>query len=179
MSRIGKKPIQIPKGVTVNVLDTKVVVKGPKGELSQSVPKTFKIDIKDGILTVIRPSESKQDKATHGLVRVLLNNMITGVTDGFQKTLEVVGVGYKVAMQGKAVQLNVGYSHPVVLEPQTGIEFDVPNSNTIVVKGIDKCLVGQVAANIRDVRRPEPYKGKGIKYSDEVIRRKVGKAGAK
>ncbi|MCD4782391.1 MAG: 50S ribosomal protein L6 [Candidatus Eremiobacteraeota bacterium] len=179
MSRIGKMPVQIPEGVNLNVSsEGKITVKGPKGQLSYNIPERFKVDISDGQLKVTRPGDSRKDKATHGLVRTLIRNMVVGVTDGYSKKLEVVGVGYKTALLGEKIQLNVGYSHPVVVEPRPGITFELPSVNTIVVKGIDKYLVGQVAADIRDIRRPEPYKGKGIRYSDEVIQRKVGKAGA-
>lgn len=179
MSRIGKMPVQIPEGVKVNISsEGKITVRGPKGQLNYNAPEKFKIDISDGQLKVSRPGNSRKDKATHGLVRTLIRNMVVGVTEGYSKKLEVVGVGYKIALQGNKLQLNVGYSHPVIVEPKPGIEFELPGANTIVVKGIDKYLVGQVAADIRDIRRPEPYKGKGIRYSDEVIQRKVGKAGA-
>lgn len=178
MSRIGKAPIPVPGGVNIKIDGRDVTVKGPKGELKYQMPENFKLEINDGIINVYRPSEAKKDKALHGLVRSLVKNMVTGVSVGFTKTLEVIGVGYKVQMQGSGIKINVGYSHPIVLEPESGIEFDSPNANTIIVKGIDKYKVGQVAADIRAIRPPEPYKGKGIKYSDEVIRQKVGKAGA-
>lgn len=178
MSRIGKAPVQVPQAVNISIVKNFITVKGPKGELKYQAPENFKIEIKDGVLTVERPSESRQDKATHGLVRTLVRNMVVGVSQGYEKSLEIVGVGYRVAKQGNGIKMNVGYSHPIVLEPEKGIEFDVPNANTIVVKGIDKYKVGQVAADIRAIRPPEPYKGKGIKYVDEQIRRKVGKAGA-
>jgi len=178
VSRIGKMPVQIPTGVAVKLKDKLVTVKGPKGVLSYQAPKNFGIEIDKDKLTVIRPGESKKDKATHGLVRTLIKNMVVGVTEGYSKTLEVVGVGYRATKEGQSVRIYVGYSHPVVVMPEEGIELEIPNNTTIVVKGIDKYLVGQVAANIRSIRPPEPYKGKGIKYSDEYIRRKVGKAGA-
>lgn len=177
MSRIGKKPINIPEGVEITVSDNLVTVKGPKGQLNKIIPKDISIDIKDNVLTVTRPSDSSPHRALHGLSRSLINNMVEGVTKGFEKTLELVGVGYRATKQGNNVNIAIGYSHPVVIEPGEGIELDVPAPNKIIVKGIDKEAVGLLAANIRDVRRPEPYKGKGIKYLDEKIRRKVGKAG--
>lgn len=177
MSRIGKKPINIPEGVEITVSDNLVTVKGPKGQLNKIIPKDISIEIKDNVLTVTRPSDSSPHRALHGLSRSLINNMVEGVTKGFEKTLELVGVGYRATKQGDNVNIAIGYSHPVVIEPGEGIELDVPAPNKIIVKGIDKEAVGLLAANIRDVRRPEPYKGKGIKYLDEKIRRKVGKAG--
>ena len=179
MSRIGKMPVQIPNGVDIKISpDNKIVVKGPKGTLDYKAPGNFKINIDNGLLVVERPGESKPEKATHGLVRTLIKNMVEGVTTGYAKKLEIIGVGYRVAKQGNGIKLIVGYSHPIVVEPEPGIEFELPDASTIVVKGIDKYMVGQTAANIRSIRPPEPYKGKGIKYSDEYIRRKVGKAGA-
>ena len=177
MSRIGKKPINIPEGVEITVSDNLVTVKGPKGQLNKIIPKDMNIEIKDNVLTVTRPSDSSPHRALHGLSRSLINNMVEGVTKGFEKTLELVGVGYRATKQGDNVNIAIGYSHPVVIEPGEGIELDVPAPNKIIVRGIDKEAVGLLAANIRDVRRPEPYKGKGIKYLDEKIRRKVGKAG--
>ena len=179
MSRIGKMPIAIPSGITVSVAENnKVTVKGPKGELSRVLPSQMTIKQEDGNITVERPNDEKENRALHGLTRTLINNMIVGVSDGYSKTLEINGVGYRAAKQGKTLTLNLGYSHPVVMEDPEGIETKVED-NKIVVSGIDKEKVGQYAAVIRDKKRPEPYKGKGIKYSDEVIRRKVGKTGKK
>lgn len=178
MSRIGKMPVQIPNGVTISFSGNKVIVKGPKGTLDYTAPENFEIKIEDGTVIVSRPGDSRKEKATHGLVRTLIKNMVEGVSAGYERSLEVVGVGYRVAKQGNGIKLNVGYSHPILVEPEPGIEFDLPSATIIVVKGIDKYLVGQTAANIRRIRPPEPYKGKGIKYTDEQIRRKVGKAGA-
>lgn len=180
MSRIGRAPIQIPAGVTVSVGDDNLVhVKGPKGELSRKISTEMKISIEDGVLTVARPSDDKTHRSLHGLSRTLINNMVVGVTQGFTKNLEIAGVGYRAAKQGKNLNLSLGYSHPVIIEPPAGITLDAPNATTITVHGIDKELVGAVAANIRGWREPEPYKGKGIKYAGEHIRRKEGKAGAK
>ena len=179
MSRIGKMPIAIPAGVTVSVAENnKVTVKGPKGELSRVLPKEMKISVNDGVITIERPNDLKKEKSLHGLTRSLLNNMVTGVDKGFEKKLEVNGVGYRAAKAGKTLTLNLGYSHPIEMVDPDGIETSV-NGNVITVAGIDKELVGQHAANIREKRKPEPYKGKGIKYSDEHIRRKVGKTGKK
>ncbi len=178
MSRVGKIPVEIPKGVKVEIKDNFVTVTGPKGKLEYQAPRELTLKLDEDSVTVERPDDSKKNRSLHGLVRVLIRNMVVGVSQGYEKKLEIVGVGYKVAKQGKGIQINVGYSHPVVFEEKDGIEFDVPNQTTIIVKGIDRQAVGQVAANIRSVRPPEPYKGKGIKYADEVIRRKVGKAGA-
>ncbi|SHE71399.1 50S ribosomal protein L6 [Caloramator proteoclasticus] len=180
MSRIGRLPIAVPQGVTVTVdANNLVTVKGPKGTLTRQFSKLMNINVEDGKVVVTRPNDEKKSRELHGLTRTLINNMIVGVTQGYQKALELVGVGYKVQKQGKKLVINVGYSHPVEIEPEEGIEFDVPAATQIVVKGIDKELVGQVAARIRSVREPEPYKGKGIKYADEVIRRKEGKTGKK
>ena len=180
MSRIGRAPIHIPAGVTVSVdEDNTVHVKGSKGQLSRRISKDMKITIEDGVLTVTRPSDDKIHRSLHGLSRTLINNMVIGVTSGFTKTLEIAGVGYRAAKQGKNLNLSLGYSHPVIIEPPEGITFDAPNATTITVHGIDKELVGAVAANIRGWREPEPYKGKGIHYLGEHIRRKEGKAGAK
>ena len=178
MSRIGKTPIEVPKGVTVTLTGRNCVVKGPKGQMEHEVPENFKVNIEDGIITIERPNDARRNRALHGLTRNLINNMVVGVSQGFEKKLEIVGVGYKVATKGKGIQLNVGYSHPLFFDPMPGIEFEIPNQNAIVIKGIDKQKVGQTAANIRGVRPPEPYKGKGIRYADERIRRKVGKSGA-
>lgn len=180
MSRIGRLPIALPQGVTVNIDANNVVtVKGPKGTLTKGMSKVINIKLEDGKVVVTRPNDEKESRALHGLTRALIKNMVVGVTEGYQKTLELVGVGYKAAKQGKKLVLNVGYSHPVEIDPIEGIEFDVPAPTQVVVKGIDKEKVGQVAAVVRSVREPEPYKGKGIKYIDEVIRRKEGKTGKK
>ncbi len=178
MSRIGRMPIAVPAGVDIKIgADNDVTVKGPKGTLSQQLHPEMKIEMKDGEINIIRPSEQKKHKALHGLTRSLLANMVTGVTEGFQKELEINGVGYRAQMQGKKLVLNLGYSHPVEMDEVPGIEIEVPTPNKIIVKGADKQLVGHVAANIREKRLPEPYKGKGIKYTTEHIRRKEGKAG--
>lgn len=180
MSRIGRAPITVPAGVTVTVGDDNtVLVKGPKGELSQKVHKDLKITIDGGVLTVSRPSDDKTHRSMHGLYRTLINNMVVGVTQGFTKNLEIAGVGYRATKQGKNLNLALGYSHPVIIEPPAGITLEAPTATTITVHGIDKQLVGAVAANIRKWREPEPYKGKGIKYAGEHIRRKEGKAGGK
>ena len=177
MSRIGRMPIAIPAGVTVEVAENnKVTVKGPKGTLERVLPAEMEIKLEDGHIVVTRPNDLKKMKSLHGLTRSLLNNMVIGVTDGYEKKLEVNGVGYRAAKQGKKLVLNLGYSHPVEMEDPDGIETKV-DGNKIIVSGISKEKVGQFAAEIRDKRRPEPYKGKGIKYVDEVIRRKVGKTG--
>lgn len=177
MSRVGRMPINVPSGVTVTIKDNAVTVKGPKGTLTKNFNKDMSIKLEDGNLIVTRPSEEKQYKSLHGLTRALLANMIIGVTEGFEKTLEINGVGYRAAKAGNKLNLTLGYSHPVDVEEVPGITFDVPAPNKIVIKGIDKQQVGQIAAQIRELRLPEPYKGKGIKYADEVIRRKEGKAG--
>lgn len=180
MSRIGRAPITIPAGVTVTVDDTNTVhVKGPKGELARKINQDLKINIDGNILTVSRPSDDKTHRSLHGLSRTLIHNMVVGVTDGFTKNLEIVGVGYRAAKQGKNLQLALGYSHPVIIEPPAGITLEAPTATSITVHGIDKELVGAIAANIRSWRLPEPYKGKGIKYAGEHIRRKEGKAGGK
>lgn len=179
MSRIGRKPITVPAGVTVNVDNNLVKVKGPKGELQRQIVKSMKVTLKDGVITVERPNDEKESMALHGLSRTLINNMIVGVTTGYSKTLDIIGVGYRAAMQGKAINFNLGFSHPCVKEPPAGITFAVPEPTKIVVSGADKELVGAVAAELRTLRLPEPYKGKGIRYTDEHVRRKVGKAGAK
>ena len=178
MSRIGKKIIAIPKGVDIKVAGDTLTVKGPKGTLSEKVHPAVKIEIADGVLTVVKVREEKGDDAVHGLMRSLTANMITGVTEGYQKVLEIVGVGYRAQVQGGALTLNVGYSNPVNYPVPKGIEVDASGKGQVAIKGIDKRLVGTVAAEIRAIRPPEPYKGKGIKYSDERIRRKVGKTGA-
>ena len=179
MSRIGKMPIAIPNGVNIDVAENnKVTVKGPKGTLERVLPSILTVKVEDGQIKVERPNDEKETKALHGLTRSLINNMVIGVTDGYKKILEINGVGYRAQKQGKKLTLNLGFSHPVEMEDPEGIETKVVD-NKIEVEGIDKEKVGQYAAVIRDKKRPEPYKGKGIKYSDEVIRRKVGKTGKK
>jgi large subunit ribosomal protein L6 len=175
MSRIGKSPIEIPPGVNVSVSPGRVMVNGPLGELSQQIPGRMKVEQRDGELVVQRPTERGEDRALHGLTRTLVANMVEGVTKGFEKRLEIQGVGYRATLRGEALELAVGYSHPVVIEPRAGISFEVPAPTQIVVKGIDKQQVGQTAAEVRKVRPPEPYKGKGIRYAGEYVRRKVGK----
>ncbi len=177
LSRIGRKPIVIPQGVKVEINGSTVKISGPKGELTQVVHPEMKLVFEEQMIKVERPSEQKKHRALHGLTRSLVANMVEGVTNGFSKTLDINGVGYRASKQGKNLLLSIGYSHPVELEPLAGIEFEVPANNKIIVKGIDKQAVGQMAAVVRAVREPEPYKGKGIKYSNEVIRRKAGKAG--
>ena len=177
MSRIGKAPIEVSDRVEVDISARTVKVKGPKGELIVPVGRGVEIKQEDGNIVVERQSDAPQHKAMHGLTRSLIQNAVTGVTDGFTKTLQIQGVGYRGALQGRDINLQVGYSHPVTISPREGIDFEMPNPTTIVVRGIDKQRVGQMAAEIRRVRPPEPYKGKGIRYSDEQIRRKVGKAG--
>jgi large subunit ribosomal protein L6 len=175
MSRIGKKPIQIPDGVTVQVAPGRVSVKGPKGELSQVVSLEMKVEQSDGVLTVERPTDRGEHRALHGLTRSLIANMVEGVTDGFERRLEIQGVGYRARLQGKALELALGYSHPVKLAAPDGIEFEVPRPTEVIVRGIDKQLVGETAAQVRKSRPPEPYKGKGVRYAGEHVRRKVGK----
>ena len=180
MSRIGKMPIAIPAGVTVEIAENnKVTVKGPKGTLERVLPAEMEIKVEGSEITVARPNDLKKMKSLHGLTRTLINNMVVGVTEGYEKKLEVNGVGYRAVKKGKLLTLSLGYSHPVEMEDPEGIEVVVEDANTLVVKGIDKEKVGQYAAEIREKRAPEPYKGKGIKYADEVIRRKVGKTGKK
>ncbi len=179
MSRIGRMPIAVPAGVTVDIAENnKVTVKGPKGTLERVLPSEMEIKLEGAEVIVTRPNDLKKMKSLHGLTRTLINNMVVGVTDGYEKKLEVNGVGYKASKSGNKLTLNLGYSHPVEMIDPAGIESAVDN-NIIIVKGIDKEKVGQYAAEIRDKRRPEPYKGKGIKYADETIRRKVGKTGKK
>ncbi|MCI6422321.1 MAG: 50S ribosomal protein L6 [Blautia sp.] len=179
MSRIGRHPVEVPAGVEVKIAENNVVtVKGPKGTLEKALPTEMSITMEDGHVVVTRPNDLKKMKSLHGLTRTLIQNMVTGVSQGYEKTLEVNGVGYRAQKQGKKLVLSLGYSHPVEMEDPEGLESAV-DGNKIVVKGIDKEKVGQYAAEIRDKRRPEPYKGKGIKYADEVIRRKVGKTGKK
>ena len=180
MSRIGRMPIAIPAGVTVEIAENnKVTVKGPKGTLERVLPSEMEIKVEGAELTVCRPNDLKRMKALHGLTRTLINNMVVGVTDGYQKKLEVNGVGYRAAKQGNKLALTLGFSHPVEVEAPEGINIDVPAPNRIIVSGADKETVGEVAANIRKWRQPEPYKGKGIRYEGEVVRRKAGKAGGK
>jgi large subunit ribosomal protein L6 len=175
MSRIGKKPIEIPEGVTIDVGDGVVSVKGPRGELSQAVSPAMRIEQSNGTLTVERPSDRGQHRSLHGLTRSLIANMVEGVTNGYEKRLQIQGVGYRARLQGKALELAVGYSHPISIPPPDGIEFDVPQPTEVLVRGIDKQLVGEIAAQVRKQRPPEPYKGKGIRYVGEHVRRKVGK----
>ncbi|TFZ41831.1 50S ribosomal protein L6 [Soehngenia longivitae] len=178
MSRIGLKPINIPSGVEIKISDKNLVeVKGPKGILTEQINPDMEIKIDNGVLTVSRPSDLKRHKSLHGLSRTLIANMITGVTEGFEKSLDIVGTGYRAAKQGNKLVLTLGYSHPIELIDPDGITIEVPAPNKIIVKGIDKQKVGNYAAKIRELRSPEPYKGKGIKYSNEVVRRKVGKTG--
>jgi large subunit ribosomal protein L6 len=175
MSRIGRQPIEVPAGVLVSVDPGRVTVSGPKGELRQQVPQRMKIDQSEGVITVTRPSERGEDRALHGLTRTLVANMVEGVTNGFEKKLEIQGVGYRAALSGTDLELQVGYSHPVLIKPRQGITFEVPAPTQVVVKGTDKQRVGHTAAEIRRVRPPEPYKGKGIRYEGEHVQRKVGK----
>lgn len=178
MSRVGRKPIEIPSGVTVTVNnDNTVIVKGPKGELTNTFNPDITINVEENIINVTRPSDVKEHRALHGTTRALLSNMVEGVSKGFEKSLELIGVGYRAQKQGKKLVLNVGYSHPVEIDPEEGIEIDVPANTKVIVKGINKERVGAIAANIRDVRPPEPYKGKGIRYEGEFVRRKEGKTG--
>lgn len=180
MSRIGRMPISIPSGVKVDVTaDNVITVKGAKETLTRTLHPDMKIVVENDTVTVVRPSDNKEHRSLHGLTRTLINNMVIGVTDGFTKTLEINGVGYRAAMKGKVLSLTLGYSHPVDYEAEEGITLEVPQPNQIIVKGADKERVGAVAAKIRSFRAPEPYKGKGIKYADEYIRRKEGKTGAK
>ena len=175
MSRIGKRPIEVPAGVIVSVDPGRVTVSGPKGELRQVVPTRIAIAQEDGSIVVTRPTERGEDRALHGLTRTLIANMVEGVTQGFEKRLEIQGVGYRAAMSGSDLELQVGYSHSVKIKPREGISFEVPVPTQVIVRGIDKQVVGQTAAEIRKVRPPEPYKGKGIRYEGEFVRRKVGK----
>jgi large subunit ribosomal protein L6 len=175
MSRIGKQPIELPAGVSVSISPGRVMVNGPLGELSQQVPTRMQVEHQDAVVVVSRPTERGDDRALHGLTRSLIANMVEGVTSGFQKRLEIQGVGYRAALRGTDLELNVGYSHSVVMKAPQGITFEVPTPTEVIVKGIDKQQVGQVAAEVRKVRPPEPYKGKGIRYEGEYVRRKVGK----
>jgi large subunit ribosomal protein L6 len=178
MSRIGIKPITLPAGVEVKVDGNVVSVKGPKGELQETISSLLTVENKDGVVTVSRSGDEAEERAQHGLARTLIDNMVTGVTNGFEKKLQLVGVGYKAEKKGKKLVLSLGYSHPVELEDPDGITTETPDANTVIVKGINKALVGNYAANIRAWRKPEPYKGKGIRYEGEYIRRKEGKTGA-
>ena len=178
MSRIGKKPIEVPEQVTVTITeDNFVTVKGPKGELTNTLSKDIKIEKEGNVITLIRPSESKQHRSIHGTTRSLLANMVTGVSNGFDKTLELVGVGYRAQLQGEKLVLSIGFSHPVEFIPEEGIQVEVPANTKIIIRGIDKERVGALASKVRQVRPPEPYKGKGIRYQGEVVRRKEGKTG--
>jgi len=184
MSRIGRMPVVIPAGVTVDIVKlndggSSVTVKGPKGTLNQVMHKDMAIKIEDGKVLVTRPSEEKQHKALHGLTRALINNMVVGVTDGYKKELDIDGVGWRAAKQGKTVTFNIGYSHPITIEEEPGITIDIPAQTKVIISGADKQRVGQIAAEIRELRLPEPYLGHGIKYAGEKIRRKAGKAGKK
>lgn len=179
MSRIGIKPVDLPAGVEVKVDGNVVTVKGHKGELQEQISSRLTVEIKDGVLTVSRPTDSKADKAQHGLARTLIANMVTGVTEGYEKKLELIGVGYRAEKKGDTLVMNLGFSHPVEMKDPEGITTEAPSATEVTVKGIDKALVGQYAANIRAWRKPEPYKGKGIRYVGEYVRRKEGKAGVK
>jgi len=178
MSRIGKAPIELPSGVEVTTEGNVVVVKGPKGSLRQEIDPRVSLSIDDGVVSVVRDNDDREVRALHGLYRALIANMVIGVSTGYSKELQAVGVGYRGALKGNTLELQVGYSHPVAIEAPEGITFEVPEPTKFIISGIDKQLVGQVAANIRAVRPPEPYKGKGIRYADEYVRRKAGKAGA-
>ncbi|HUK95021.1 MAG TPA: 50S ribosomal protein L6 [Gaiellaceae bacterium] len=175
MSRIGRQPIELPTGVSVSISPGRVMVNGPLGELSQHVPARMNVEQQDGSVVVTRPSDRGEDRALHGLTRTLIANMVEGVTSGFQKRLEIQGVGYRASLRGADLELNVGFSHPVVVKAPQGITFEVPSQTEVIVKGIDKQQVGHTAAEVRKVRPPEPYKGKGIRYEGEYVRRKVGK----
>jgi len=176
MSRIGKKPVDLPSGVKAAVANNIITVEGAKGKLTYNIPPRFKVEVKDNKVSVTRPSEEKQDKATHGLIRSLINNMAIGVSAGYKKELEITGVGFKAAVQGKVLNIQLSYTHPINFDIPEGITIETPKPTNIVIKGIDKTRVGEVAAKLRDFYRPEPYKGKGIRYNDEHVRRKAGKA---
>jgi len=176
MSRIGKKPVDLPSGVKATVANSVITIEGTKGKLTYDIPLRFKVEVKDNRVTVTRPSDEKQDKAMHGLVRSLVNNMAIGVSSGYQKNLEITGVGFKAAVQGKILNIQLSYTHPINFNIPEGITIETPKPTSILIKGIDKTKVGKVAAEIRDFYRPEPYKGKGIKYAGEHVRRKAGKA---
>jgi large subunit ribosomal protein L6 len=175
MSRIGRKPVPVPDAVSVEIASGSIAVKGPKGELRQTLSPEMSVEQNDGVVTVARPTDRGEHRALHGLTRSLIANMVEGVTEGFEKRLEIQGVGYRAALKGKKLELALGYSHPVAIDAPEGIDFEVPQPTEVIVKGIDKQLVGQVAADIRKRRPPEPYKGKGIRYKDEQVLRKVGK----
>ncbi len=175
MSRIGKQPIEIPDGVEVDVKPGSVAVKGPKGELSQVVDRDMKVEVENGTVTVERPTDRGEHRALHGLTRSLIANMVQGVTDGYERRLEIQGVGYRAQLKGKALEMALGYSHPVTIQAPEGIEFEVPQPTEVIVRGIDKQLVGEIAARVRKSRPPEPYKGKGVRYAGEYVARKVGK----
>jgi large subunit ribosomal protein L6 len=177
MSRVGKAPIELPKGVEVKVEGTTITVKGPKGELSREIVPDMKVEQDESVVRVVRPSDQPSHRALHGLTRALIANMVKGVSEGFQKTLEIQGVGYRAQMEGKTLVLALGYSHPVNVSPPEGVEFEVDGTSKVIVKGINKQVVGQAAADVRKIRPPEPYKGKGIRYEGEYVRRKAGKAG--
>ena len=179
MSRIGKAPINLPGGVEVSIAGRTVTVKGPKGTLSRDIPGDIVVRKEENTLIVERPNDERTNRALHGLTRTLVSNMVVGVTDGFAKELEIVGVGYRAEAQGQNLRLALGFSHPVIVEAPAGISFEIPAQTRVIVKGIDKELVGQVAANIRSIRKPEPYKGKGVRYLNERILRKAGKTGKK
>jgi large subunit ribosomal protein L6 len=180
MSRIGKAPVNLPSGVEVSVAERTITVKGPKGTLSRELPGEIEVSVDGGVLTCTRPNDERRNRAQHGLTRSLVNNMVLGVTEGFKKNLEIIGVGYRAEAQGpSALRLNLGFSHPVNVTAPEGITFEVPVPTQIVVNGIDKEVVGQVAADIRSIRKPEPYKGKGVRYQGERVMRKAGKAGKK
>ena len=179
MSRIGFKPIPLPAGVEVKIEDNVSIVKGPKGELRQHIPSGIDIKVEDGTVTCARPSDAPRDRANHGLVRALLANQVTGVPDGFKRELSIVGVGYRAELKGTKLVLSLGYSHPIEVDPPAGITFEVPEQTRVVVSGSNKQMVGQMAAEIRDFRRPEPYKGKGVRYANEIVQRKAGKSAAK
>jgi large subunit ribosomal protein L6 len=175
MSRIGKAPIPLPDSVEFKYDNAVVTVKGPKGELTQRVPREMLVEVGDGVIEVKRPTDSGQHRSLHGLTRTLIANMVIGVTDGFEKRLEIIGVGYRASVKGSDLELLVGYSHPVVIEPPDNIAFECPQQTVVIVRGIDKQVVGEVAAKVRSIRPPEPYKGKGIRYAGEYVQRKVGK----
>jgi large subunit ribosomal protein L6 len=177
VSRIGNKPVTIPSGVTLDLKENTVVVKGPKGELSYTFNPAITLEENEGVVVFKRPDDSKENKTIHGTTRAVFNNMVVGVTEGFQKELELIGVGYRAQLQGQKLVLNVGYSHPIEFEPREGLEVEVPSNTKIIVKGYDKQKVGELAANIRGTRPPEPYKGKGVRYVNEFVRRKEGKTG--
>lgn len=177
MSRIGNKPIEIPSDVTITLADNNITVKGPKGELAREIHPDMVVKVEENTLTVERPSDNKEHRSLHGTTRSIINNMVEGVTKGYERALELIGVGYRASKQGTKLVLNVGYSHPVEIEPETGLEVEVPSNTKVIVKGIDKERVGALASNIRSVRLPEPYKGKGIRYEGEYVRRKEGKTG--